>query len=162
MLARRGAAKAMQPMNDPGAAGALTCGDAGGVNGAGEPCSSRVLLESGLCAHHDPDRRHEMKLVRAAGGRAKADIYRLQKRINETTAPENLPAFKPDTLERLAAWHQWASRAVAVGEIDGRTGDSICRHLKELRPVLIATGMEARVKELEAALKKAKRELGQR
>lgn len=138
---------------------APTCGDAGGVNGEGEPCESQILLDSGRCAHHDEERRKEMKLIRAAGGRAAADIARLAKKVRETTAPENLPDFDPDTLDRLARWHQWAARAVAIGEISGRTGDSICRHLKELRPTLIQIDLEQRVKDLEKQLKRARQRL---
>jgi len=49
-----------------------------------------------------------------------------------------------------------------VGEIDARTGDSICRHVKELRPVLISIDMDKRVRELERQLKAAKKELEKR
>lgn len=159
-MAREYGGKAMQPNNGPGASGAPTCGDSGGVSVSGKPCASRVLLETGLCAHHDPAFKEEIRIVRAAGGRTTTDIRRLQRRIKDTVAPADLPSFPPDSLERLSRWHQWAVKSVATGEISERNADAICRHLSSLRPTLINLGLEKRVKELEASLKKAKRELG--
>lgn len=140
---------------------APTCGDSGGRNTAGEPCESQILLDSGRCAHHDPERAEEMRLARAAGGRATAEIVRLSKRIKDTVAPANMPDG-PDTLDDVAAWHRWTARSVACGEIDGRTAGEITRALKELRPVLASIDMESRVKELEKQLKRARKELERR
>jgi hypothetical protein len=128
---------------------------------AAGPCRSALGLSetTGLCPHHDPERAEEMRLVRAAGSRASSDIARLARRIRESVAPANLPSFPPNSLARLSLWHQWTATAVATGELEAKTAREITLSLKELRPVLLAVGMERRVKELEAALKKARREL---
>jgi hypothetical protein len=131
-----------------------TCGDYGGVNKAGEPCGLTLGLNerTGLCIQHDPERAEERRAqVKRGGEGARITAWR-NKLEKMTTAPENLPTDPPDTLERLASWHIWAAGAVATGEIDARTADSICRHLQQLRPTLLNLGFEKRLKQYEQAV----------
>ena len=135
--------------------GLATCGDAGGVNVDGAACAAfrRLSEESGLCVWHDPSREEERDALhhsRMEGARAATEARAVKR-------PERMPSFPPDTLDRLAKWHQWAVSAVAVGEINTRVGDSIARNLQQLRPVLLNLGLEGRVRELEVELRKAKK-----
>ena len=141
-----------------------SCGDNGGRTRSGFPCRQTMNLSptTGLCIWHDLTRGDERKALHAAAVAASARASHLRRIERQVTTPDNMPRFEPDTLERLAKWHQWASRAVGVGEVDARTGDSICRHLKELRPTLIQLGLEKRVRELEAELRRYKKRVGER
>lgn len=134
-----------------------TCGDSGGRRRDGTPCRVTFGLsqENGRCLFHDPQRKEMRRAMRSAGGRSSGELARLAKAARETVAPEGLPKFEPNTLERLALWHQWVARAVAIGEIGARTAGEITRTLKELRPALMQLDLEKRVKELERELKKA-------
>jgi hypothetical protein len=135
---------------------APTCGDAGGVNGLGEPCRSQVIMPSGMCAHHDPEHKATMKLVYRAGGQAAKHVKQLAARMRDTVAPHNLPTVPPDSIAHLATWHRWTVHAVATGQIDPRVAAEIRGCLRELRPILVGLGLERRVRELEASLKKAR------
>ena len=135
--------------------GLATCGDAGGVNVDGAPCAAfrRLSEDTGLCTWHDPSRgleREAIHTARMAGRQVQAAEQRAKR-------PETMPKFAPDTLDRLAKWPHWAVSAVAVGEINTRTADSIARNLQQLRPVLLNLGLEGRVRELEVELRKAKK-----
>lgn len=143
-------------MTEPTPARAPICGDAGGVNAEGEPCASQILGDNGLCAHHDPEKAEEMRLVRAAGGRTTGEIRRLARRIKDTVAPADMPAG-PNTLADVAAWHRWTARSVACGEIDARTAGEITRALRELRPTLVNLDVEKRIEELEERFAPRKR-----
>lgn len=149
---------------------APTCGDAGGRTARGEPCGCVLGLKEDpdgrlRCDTHsiDPERRARAADARALGaaegGRVLGIAKRIARETAQTTEPENLPGFAPDTLERLALWLQWAARAVAVGEISAKTASEVTRACKELRPVLVAVGMEQRLKQLERDLAEAKRKL---
>ena len=131
----------------------MRCGNAGGLTKDGAPCAAyRNLSEStGLCMWHDPDRQPE----RDANQRAAV----AGRETKEAKRPKALPDFAPDSLDHLSEWHQWAVKAVACAEIATRTGDTICRHLQQLRPTLLSLDMERRVRELEAELRKAKKQL---
>jgi len=137
--------------------GLQTCGDVGGVSKDGTPCAAfrRLDPDTGLCVWHDPARESEREAIhtaRMAGFQAHTAERRAKR-------PETMPKFPPDTLDRLSQWHQWAVAAVAIGEINTRTADSISRNLQQLRPVLLNLDMERRVRELEAELKRAKRKV---
>ena len=136
-----------------------TCGTSGGTNADGRPCGSTLGLSptNGLCLQHDPERTEERRAVVAAGGRAAGEKARQRRLEMQHARPEQMPDYEPDTLERVALWHQWASKAVGLGWIDARTSDSLCRHLKELRPTLVAIGHEQRVKELERELQRIRK-----
>ena len=133
--------------------GGPTCGDAGGRTKKGEPCAAfrRLSEDTGLCMHHDPARKDECDEIQ----RLAAEGYRRHLTLEPLS-------FAPDTLEHLAQWHQWAVKAVAAGNMASRTADSVCRHLKELRPVLLNLNRERRVRALEAAWKEAKQRVGRR
>ena len=143
---------------------AVTCGDHGGRNQQGEACGVAMNLSAttGLCLHHDPARVDEARALYKTGSAAAGRATHLRRIELLTTEPVNLPRAEPDTLGRLARWHRWVVRAVATGEIDARTAHEITCSLKELRPVLLNLNLERRVKELEMALKKARKELERR
>ena len=141
---------------------AITCGSNGGKNERGEPCGTAMNLSptSGLCVHHDPARVDEARALYKTGAAAAARATHLRRIERQVTTPDNMPREEPDTLARLARWHRWVVRAVATGLVDARTAREITGSLKELRPVLVQIGLEKRVKELEAELRKYKKRLG--
>jgi hypothetical protein len=116
-----------------------------GKTANGSPCrvTSNLNPATGECFWHDESRRAKAAEARSKGGAVSA----AKKKGARVAKPESLPPFKPDSLERVALWHQWAVDAAATGEIDARTSDSICRHLKELRPTIEKVDMEKRFKE---------------
>ena len=138
--------------------GLVTCGDAGGRTKKDAPCAAFRNLDpaSGRCMWHDESRLDDRARLCATRDRARAEKLAAPKR------PETMPTFKPDTLSRLSHWHQWAVSAVATTEINTRTGDTICRHLQQLRPVLITLGLEERLKEAEQKLALAKKQLARK
>lgn len=154
------------PNPDPGAVRALTCGDAGGVREDGEPCGVVVGLgPDGMCIFHSPDRAEEARLMRVAGAHA-ATAAKLRSRAErEATWPDGLPP-PPKTIDDAKRYAAWAVDAVAkgpgAGGIDGRTAREIAGLLREFRSSAEKAELSNRVQELEAALRKAKRELGQR
>lgn len=129
----------------------------GGCTGTGEPCRSTILLPSGLCHAHDPTRAESFALARRMGSARAGDLARLMSRVKQTTAPADLPACEPDSLEHVSEWLQWTARSVATGEIDARTAREIVGACKELRPVLVNLGYERRLKAYERAIAAWKR-----
>ncbi len=53
----------------------------------GQRCGSAVVLASGFCNMHDPDRRAAMAAARAKGGRGKATARRVDKLVPATLKP---------------------------------------------------------------------------
>ncbi len=141
---------------------AVTCGSNGGINERGEACGVAMNLSptTGLCIHHDPKRVDEARALYKTGGAAATRATHLRRIERMTTTPENMPRFKPDTLERLAAWLQWTVTAVGTGQVDARTAAEMTRALQQLRPVLTSIGLDRRVKELERELRAYKKRAG--
>src|SRR5438552_17105731 len=54
---------------------------------AGGRCASTVLLPSGFCAAHDPDRREAVAAARAKGGRHKSAAARVDKLVPASLRP---------------------------------------------------------------------------
>ncbi len=53
----------------------------------GEPCGSAVVLASGYCFLHDPDRRSEARTASARGGQGKSRIARLDRLVPASLKP---------------------------------------------------------------------------
>jgi hypothetical protein len=53
----------------------------------GSTCQSRIVLASGLCALHDPDRQAQVQAARTRGGQNKARTRRAEKLVPSTLRP---------------------------------------------------------------------------
>src|SRR5215211_1125881 len=53
----------------------------------GSPCQSQILLPSGLCHLHDPDRQASVLTARRQGGRNKSRVARVEKLIPASLRP---------------------------------------------------------------------------
>ena len=133
-----------------------TCGEAGGRNARGEACGSSLgLCESGLCRFHDPELAAEVLAMRQAGGRATAG----SRRTARAALPANVPRA-PETLQDAVAWSSWAMRAVAVGEIDARTGHEIGYLVNAFKAAVEKRDLQREIEELRAELAAARRRQG--
>ena len=160
-----GAGAVSSPVADGGpvAGRPRTCGDSGGRTATGEPCRTAFgLNDAGLCLFHDVARAEIARVGRLVGARRGGEASRVRKIMRDTSAPEDLPKFAPDSLERLSLWHQWVVKSVACGAISPQVAREVTCSLKELRPTLAAIGLEARVRELEAKLRQYQRRGGER
>jgi hypothetical protein len=63
--------------------------------------------------------------MRAAGGRAAAAAKRAAATNRRAKIPQGMPLRPPKTLQDAVVWSAWAMHAVAIGEIDARTGHEI-------------------------------------
>ena len=125
-----------------------TCGSAGGRNARGEPCGAELGLgESGLCRLHDPERAAEVLAMRQAGGRGRAGF----RRTADPELPANVPRA-PETLEDAVAWSSWAMHAVAVGEIDARTGHEIGYLVNAFKAAVEKRDLQREIEALRAEL----------
>ena len=130
-----------------------TCGQAGGVNAKGEPCSSTLGLgATGLCVVHDPARADKAAATRSAGGRAAA----AKKREAATARPADCPAA-PRTLADAVRWSSWAMLAVATGDIDARTGHEIGYLVNAFKAAVEKRDLERQIEELRAELAEARK-----
>src|SRR3712207_5769437 len=53
----------------------------------GSPCTSTIVLPSGLCHMHDPDRRASVATARAKGGQGRRRTARVQRLMPATLRP---------------------------------------------------------------------------
>ena len=53
----------------------------------GTPCASVVVLPSGYCFLHDPDRQSEARAASARGGQGKSRIARVERLVPSTLRP---------------------------------------------------------------------------
>src|SRR5215207_5022928 len=53
----------------------------------GSPCTSAIVLASGRCFAHDPDRRAERRAASAKGGQGKSRIARVERLVPTTLRP---------------------------------------------------------------------------
>lgn len=140
------------------------CGDNDGRNQRGEPCASTLNLSevNGRCLFHDESRADELRRIRAAGGAASAQVKRAERIARESSYPEGLPP-PPQTIADAMRYASWAVDAVSKGPdgggIDVRRAREITGLLREFRGAAEKAVLELRVRELEKALRDAKREL---
>jgi hypothetical protein len=86
----------------------------------GEPCGAMFgLSDQGYCIAHDVERKAQAHAGRIAGARARGRGKVIRSASRELTPPE------PKCLEDAIHWASWATRACAVGEIDGKTAHEI-------------------------------------
>ena len=93
--------------------------------------------------------------MRQAGGRATAG----SKRTARAALPANVPRA-PETLQDAVAWSSWAMRAVAVGEIDARTGHEIGYLVNTFKAAVEKRDLQREIEELRAELAAACRRQG--
>ena len=130
-----------------------TCGDAGGVTRSGAPCRSTLGLSSvnGRCLSHDPDRAHLALEMRRKGGVATGVARRKAKAANPKLVPD-----PPRTLEDAVHWSSWAMHAVAIGEIDARTGHEIGYLVNSFKAAVEKRDLLREIEELRAELAQAR------
>ena len=131
----------------------LTCGDHGGVRVDGQPCECKMGRdpESGLCKVHDPKRKAEVYEMRVKGAKAKAEADRRRKAANPKLVPK-----PPRTLQDAVDWSSWDMHAVAVGEIDARTGHEIGYLVNAFKAAVEKRDLLREIEELRAELAQAR------
>lgn len=131
-----------------------TCGDSGGRKKDGDPCACQLGLseDNGLCGFHDPARADAIREIRSAGGKANSRIARARR----AGLPADLPRGTPKSLADAVKWSSWAIRAVAVNEIDARTGHEIGYLLSQFKGALEKTELVRQIEELKAQLAERK------
>ncbi len=130
-----------------------TCGDAGGRTAKGTPCRSHMNLgEAGLCLFHDPLRKHLAKAAQAAGGRARGEAMRRER----AALPADVPRA-PRTLEDAEKVASWITHAVLIGEIDVRVAEAATKAVRQFQLSVEKRTLQDRVRELEKALREARR-----
>lgn len=110
----------------------------GGTRHDGSRCRSTVVLASGYCAAHDPDRQAEMAVARAKGGRGKARTARIERLV-----PSTLKPVLATLLETLGQLHS--------GELDPKTGSAMAAVAGAIVKVYQAGTLEERLQALEQA-----------
>ncbi len=90
--------------------------------------------------------------MRRAGGRATARSGRTAR----AALPANVPRA-PETLQDAVAWSSWAMHAVAVGEIDARTGHEIGYLVNAFKAAVEKRDLQREIEELRAELAAARR-----
>jgi hypothetical protein len=97
----------------------------------GSPCQSQILLPSGLCHLHDPDRQDSVQAARAVGGQHRANAHRLRRLmaadirpvfdlIVEATRRTYDGELDPKVLSALAAGVSAACKAYETGMVEDR------------------------------------------
>ena len=130
-----------------------TCGDAGGVTLAGDPCKGFLNLSvEGLCLQHDPDRAAEGLRVVQSGGHASA----VARRARLVADPEDCPP-QPRTLEDATDYAAWLTHAITVGRLDPRVGQSAAFCLQRFMSLADKRDLQKQVTSLTAALAKVER-----
>ncbi len=93
--------------------------------------------------------------MRQAGGQATA----VSRRSARAASPANVPRA-PQTLQDAVAWSSWAMRAVAVGEIDARTGHEIGYLVNVFKAAVEKRDLQREIEELRAELAAARSRQG--
>ncbi len=84
---------------------------------SGAPCGSAVVLASGYCFLHDPDRRAAARAVSAKGGRGKSRIARVEKLVPASLRPTIAALFT--ALEEVHAGTLDPKQAQAMAALAG-------------------------------------------
>ena len=103
----------------------------------GGRCGSTVVLPSGYCPMHDPDRQAEMRAARVRGGRGKARTARLARLV-----PSTLKPVLAQLLDALEETHSGAITPAQAGALAALAGAIV--------KVYTAGTMEERIAALEA------------
>ena len=103
----------------------------------GLPCTSTIVLASGYCGAHDPERRQQMAEARTRGGQGRSSAARLRGLL----PPRLVPVFG-----RL----ETALDDVLSGKLDPRQATAAASVARALVAVLTAGELEERVRQLEA------------
>lgn len=101
-------------------------------------CGSPIVLASGFCTMHDPDRRAQVAAARARGGQNKAKTARLERLV-----PSTLKPVLATLLETLGQLHD--------GAIDPKTGSAMAAVAGAIVRVYRAGTLEERLQALEQA-----------
>lgn len=104
----------------------------------GSGCQSRIVLPSGYCHAHDPERRPRLREVRAAGGRGKS---------RQARAEKLLPAVLRPILDQLIA----ALGEVHQGDLDPRQASAMAALAGAITRTYSVGQLEERLQALEQA-----------
>lgn len=99
----------------------------------GQRCRSAIVLASGFCPMHDPERRAAVAAARARGGRNKARPARLDRLVPATLRPMiatllgaldevHTGTLDPKAATAMAALAGAITRAYSVGVLEERVG----------------------------------------
>lgn len=103
----------------------------------GSGCQSRIVMPSGYCHVHDPERRATLRDVSAKGGRGKSRSARAGKLV---------PAVLRPVLDQLLE----AMPAIADGSLDPRQASAMASVAGAITRVYQAGTLEERLQALEA------------
>src|SRR5262245_28861121 len=104
---------------------------------SGQPCRSPVVLPSGYCGGHDPERAEARAEASRRGGQNSSNIARLH-------------ALVPPRLRSVADALEAAMAEVHAGKLDPAKGNAMANIARALVAVLTSGELEQRLRELEA------------
>ena len=104
----------------------------------GQRCRSTIVLASGFCSMHDPERRAEVAAARERGGRNKARTARLDRLV-------------PATLRPMIATLLGALDEVHAGDLDPKAATAMAALAGAVTRAYGVGVLEERVSQLEAA-----------
>ena len=105
---------------------------------SGEPCGSAVVLASGYCFLHDPDRQAEARAFSAKGGRGKSRIARVERLVPSSLKPTIAALFT-------------ALEEVHTGGLDPKQGQAMAALAGAIARLYSVGVLEERLAALEAA-----------
>ena len=91
-----------------------------GTRADGSPCTSGIVLPSGYCFAHDPDRAAARRAASAEGGRNKSRIARVERLVPASLKPTIALLFT--ALEETHAGELDPKAASAMAALAGATG----------------------------------------
>ena len=83
----------------------------------GSPCISAIVLPSGFCHPHDPDRRESIAGARAKGGQGKSRIARAERLVPASLRPTIAVLF--DALQEVHDGHLEPKQGQAMAALAG-------------------------------------------
>lgn len=112
----------------------------------GRPCRAPIVLESGYCPAHDPDRHEEFLAQTRRGGEVTRKMFAAS--LGELP-PLDSPAAAKEWLERLG-------RAIANNRLSGSAGNACIRAVREWRQAHETEVLEKKVRKLADQVKQLK------
>lgn len=102
----------------------------------GRPCGSVIVLPSGRCPMHDPNRQAQIRTARATGGRNKSRAARAQKLI-------------PNTLRPIFDLIGEALRQTYAGEMDPRVLTALAAGVSAIVKIYSSVTVEQQIADLQ-------------
>lgn len=106
------------------------------------------ISEDGLCLWHDPKRAEQRKAAQKKGGRVFAERVR-----DPVIVPKPI-----ESLDDCVIWTAWTAQAIATGVLDPKRGGEITRAVTAFMKAAEKRDLERQVRELQAMVKRLKKE----